>query len=321
MEDDKSRLKTKTHKDYYQILKISADSTAEQIELAYYALSEKYGPNASAESSDAGTLVRIFKDISDAYEVLSDPVKRRDYDRNFAQSRQQTGDVRALWAKVSAPYAPYQPEAKPAQAQIQALSFEIVTEITMKEAMKGAKRMYDISDPTPCEDCSSMKPVSRLQCGTCRGLGYFNVDRKEEVELPPGMYDGMEIRKPELGRYDLRATKHGDLVLKIKIKEHPHLALSGNDVTCTVPVTLYEAVLGAEIEVPTASGRVMMKIQPLTQPGRVYRLKGLGLAGADQLVAVEVVLPANLTAEDLAHFRKLREIYREPNPRDKRFPK
>lgn len=311
------QLKTRTYKDYYQILKIRPDASADQIETAYGNLYEKYGPNSDLRSTDnSEALVRAFKDITDAYEVLSDPVKRRDYDRNIEKSRQQTGDVRALWAKVTGPQAINNSELEKKAPEIQALSLELTTEVTLKEAIKGAKRIFDISDPTPCEDCSGMKPVTRMQCGTCRGLGYFNVDRKEEINLPAGMYDGMEIRKPELGRYDLRAGKFGDLVIRIKIKEHPQLALSGKDVTCTVPITLYEAILGAEIEVPTATGRVMMKIQQCTQPGRIYRLKGLGLAGADQLVTIEVVLPANLTAEDLAHFRKLRELYRGPNPRE-----
>jgi DnaJ-class molecular chaperone len=320
MDDDKNRLKTKTYKDYYQILKIRPDATAEQIETAYGNMYEKFGPNSTANGLDAESLMKIFRDITDAYEVLSDPVKRRDYDRNTEKSRQQVGDVRALWAKVTSPTSSANGEPEKRAPEVQALSLELITEVTLKEAIKGGKRVYDISDPTPCEDCAGMKPVTRMQCGTCRGLGYFNVDRKEEVDLPGGMYDGMEIRKAELGRYDLRAGKYGDLVLRIKIREHPQLALNGNDITCTVPVTLYEAVLGAEIEVPTATGRVMMKIQQCTQPGRIYRLKGLGLAGADQLVAIDVVLPSTLTAEDLAHFRKLRELYKGPNPRDSNSP-
>ena len=322
VEDYRSRLKTKTHKDYYQILRIRADSTADQIETAYCALYDKYGPNASLDSPDSEAMIRIFKDISDAYEVLSDPVKRNTYDRNLAATQKQTGDVRALWTKVTASFGPHDPNNDGAQqAQIQALSLEITTDITLKEAMKGAKRDFDISDPTPCHDCAGMKPVTRMQCGTCRGLGYFNVDRKEEIDLPPGLYDGMEIRKPDLGRFDMRAGKHGDLVIKVRVKEHPYLGIADKDITCLVPVTLYEAILGAEIEVPTATGKVMMKIQPLTQPGRVYRLKGLGLAGADQLVTIEVVLPNNLSGDEMLQFRKLKEMSRQPNPRDKRFPK
>ena len=110
-----------------------------------------------------------------------------------------------------------------------------------------------------------------MACPTCRGLGYFNIERNEEIDLPAGLYDNLEIRKPEQGRYDLRAARNGDLILKIKLKPHPVLHVLGRDVTLTVPVTIYEALLGAEIEVPCATGKVVMKIQPLTQSGRVYR--------------------------------------------------
>jgi DnaJ-class molecular chaperone len=145
------------------------------------------------------------------------------------------------------------------------------------------------------------------------------VERVEEIDLPTGLYDNMEIRKPDQGRFDLRANRHGDLIIKIKVKPHPFLSILGRDVTCTVPVTIYEAVLGAEIEAPTATGRVVMKIQPLTQPGRVYRLKGLGLAGADQLVTIDIVMPQNLSGEEVALFRKLKELSKEPNPREAMF--
>jgi DnaJ-class molecular chaperone len=124
-----------------------------------------------------------------------------------------------------------------------------------------------------------------------------------------------------LGRFDLRAQRNGELIAKIKLKQHPFLAVLGRDITCTVPVTIYEAILGAEIEVPAAVGRVRMKVQPLSQPGRVFRLKGLGLAGADQLVTIEVHIPQQLTADELAMFQKLRTISKEPNPRESIFAK
>jgi curved DNA-binding protein len=317
--DDKARTKTKTHKDYYQILKLRNDATGEQIESSYYQLYEKYGPEASRDAPDAEWLARMFKDITDAYEVLRDPQKRKEYEKHFATTRQQAGDVRALWSKVTSFGNPQETSGR--NTHIQALSLEIVAEVTIREAAKGIRRVFEISDPTPCEDCAGMKPVTRMQCGTCKGVGYFHVERNEEIDLPPGLYDGLEIRKPELGRYDLRAGRCGDLVIKIKVKEHPFLSLSEKDVLCTVPITVYEAILGAEIEVPTATGKVMMKVQPLTQAGRVYRLKGLGLAGADQLVTVEVVVPQSLTADEVIMFRKLQTITKEPNPRIARFGK
>jgi len=79
------------------------------------------------------------------------------------------------------------------------------------------------------------------------------------------------------------------------------------------------SVLGSEIEVPCATGKVVMKIQPLTQSGRVYRLKGLGLAGADQLVTIDVQIPQVLSSEEVSLYRKLKELSREPSPRESMF--
>src|SRR5262249_15598568 len=147
-----------------------------------------------------------------------------------------------------------------------------------------------LSDPRPCNSCANQRAGSKVQCPTCHGLGYTKVERIEDIDLPGGMYDNMVMTLPERGRFDLRANKNGDLMIKVKLMRHPLLNVLGMDVTITVPVTVYEAVLGAELDVPCATGKVTMKIQPLTQPGRVYRLKGMGLAGADQLVTIEVVI-------------------------------
>jgi DnaJ-class molecular chaperone len=325
-EDKKQKSKIHAHKDYYAVLKLRGDATAEQIAEAYYSLYEKFGPSVDIESlppEEAEQIMKGFQDIQDAYEILGDGRRREEYDRAAERRRQQSGDVRALWSKVSGNVPPMGggAEGDSKQPKIQALAYEVQAEVSLKEAIKGTRFSFTIGDPTPCEDCAGLKPVNRMQCQTCRGLGYFNANREEEVVLPPNMYDGMEIRKPELGRYDLRACRNGDLIIKIKVKEHPHLTIIGNDLQCTVPVLLYEAVLGAEIEVPTATGKVVMKIQPLSQPGRIYRLKGLGLGGGDQLVKIEVLIPQKISGEEIALFKKLKEMCKDPNPRRDFFAK
>jgi curved DNA-binding protein len=325
-EDKKTRAKIHSHKDYYAILKVRGDATGEEISNAYYTLYEKCGPGVDLEGKPpevADQILKTFQDISDAFEILGDARRREEYDRAYERRKQQQGDVRALWGKVSQNIPPMggSGDGDSKQPKIQALAYEVTAEVSLKEAIKGTRFSFTIGDPTPCEDCAGLKPVNRMQCQTCRGLGYFNVNREEEVVLPPNMYDGMEIRKPELGRYDLRAFRNGDLIIKVKVKEHPHLTPIGNDLQCIVPVSLYEAVLGAEIEVPTATGKVVMKIQPLSQPGRVYRLKGLGLGGGDQLVKIDVLIPQKISGEEIALFKKLKEMNREPNPRQHFFSK
>jgi len=311
-EDNKS--KSKTTKDYYYVLGVRPDSTSEEIQEAYNELYDKFGPHVNMAGQDPEAMLKAYKDICEAYEMLMEPNRRMDYDKRSKDSRQSVADLRALWTKhTSGQTGEHQ--------RVQALALEAEIEVTLKEAIKGCTKPIRISDPKPCEDCSGQKPVNRMQCATCRGLGYFNVERNEEIELPAGLYDSMEIKKPEQGRFDLRAGRHGDLIIKIKLKPHPVLNVLGRDVTLTVPVTIYEALLGAEIEVPCATGKVVMRIVALTQSGRVYRLKGLGLAGADQLVTIEVVIPQHLTVEEVNSFRKLKELSKEPNPRANLFNK
>ncbi len=320
MPDDRSGpSKTQTTKDYYYILGVRPDATSEEITEAYHDLYEKFGPHVSVQGMDPDILIKTFKDITDAHEVLTDPTKRREYDKNSANARSSSSDLRALWTKHST--AEMDKVDKDRLPKVQAMAIEMELEVTLKEAIKGTHRQIKISDPKPCPVCSGQRAVNKMQCQNCRGLGYFNVERNEEIDLPPGMYDQMDVRLPEKGRFDLRAARNGDLIVKVHLKPHPFLSILGRDLVCTVPVTIYEAMLGADIEVPSATGRVVMKIQPLTQTGRVYRLKGLGLAGADQLVTTEVVIPQQLTGEEVALYRKLKELSREPNPRDAIFSK
>jgi DnaJ-class molecular chaperone len=295
-------------------LGVRPDSTSEEIQEAYNELYDKFGPHVNVAGQDPEAMLKAYKDIAEAYEMLMEPNRRKEYDKRSKDSRQSVADLRALWTKHNSGQTGE-------NAKVQALALEAEIEVTLKEAIKGCKKPIRISDPKPCADCSGQKPVNRMQCATCRGLGYFNVERNEEIDLPGGIYDDQEIRLAEKGRYDLRASRNGDLIIKVKLKPHPVLRVLGRDVTLSVPVTIYEALLGAEIEVPCATGRVVMKIQPLTQSGRVYRLKGLGLAGADQLVTIEVVIPQTLTVEEVTAFRKLKDITREPNPRENLFSK
>jgi DnaJ-class molecular chaperone len=314
-QDDKSTSKTQANKDYYYILGVRPDATSEEISEAYHDLYEKFGPHVSVQGMDTDILIKTYKDISDAYEVLMDPKQRRDYDKSSSNSRNSSSDLRALWTKHSTQSDPDR------QPKMQAMAIEMEVEVNLKEAIKGTHRQVKISDPKPCPECSGQKPVNKMQCQNCRGLGYFNAERTEEIDLPAGLYDNMDVRIAERGRFDLRAGRNGDLIVKIRLKQHPFLSVLGRDVTCTVPVTIYEAMLGSEIDVPSATGRVVMKIQPLTQSGRVYRLKGLGLAGADQLVTTEVVIPQQLSGEEVALYRRLKELSKEPNPRDAIFSK
>jgi len=200
-------------------------------------------------------------------------------------------------------------------AAIQALPTGVETTVTLKEAIRGTVRSFRVNDRTPCNTCTGLKPGNRLHCSECKGLGYKQIERTVEVQLPGSLLTGQEIRLDSLGGLDFRSGKNGDLIVRITISDHPYLKVDGKNICCILPVSLYEAVLGAEIEVPTATGKVVMKLQPLTQSGRIYRLKGLGLSGGDQLVTIEIIMPQMLTKEQVALFQKIKEKAGDSNPR------
>lgn len=193
-------------------------------------------------------------------------------------------------------------------AAIQALPTEAEAEVSLKEAVRGAKCTLIINDPIVCTECSKLKPINRMQCSKCKGVSYVFVDRKVEITLPPGLLPGQELRFPGLGRYNLASGNNSDLVVKINITDDPLLKIEGKNITCIVVVSLFEAVLGTEIEVPTATGKVLMKLHPLTPPGKIYRLRGLGLAGGDQLVTIEINMPQKLTKEQADLFRRIKAL-------------
>jgi molecular chaperone DnaJ len=183
-------------------------------------------------------------------------------------------------------------------AAIQTLPTLIQIELTPKEAAWGTSRVFKIEDPIACLDCIHLKPINRMQCTNCKGLGYHNIKRQVSVILPAGLKSGQEISYPELGRCDLRSGKNSDLIIKIKIGSRSTLEIDGKTVTCTLQISLHEALLGAEIEIPIVDNKVTIKINPLTRPGKVYLLKGKGINGGDLVINIKIWMPEILTEEE-----------------------
>lgn len=164
----------------------------------------------------------------------------------------------------------------------------VETDISLTEASQGTCRILSVKDPVLCPDCVNIKANNGKKCAKCAGLGYVHEYRQVEVSLPAGMLAGQEISYPGLGRYNLCAQRNSDLIVKIKICRHPYLELAGKNISCTLVVSIMEAILGRKISVPTVSGKKIIKLHPLTTSGQTYRLKGLGLAGGDQFISIEV---------------------------------
>ncbi len=295
-------------KDYYYILGVSHDATTVEIQEAFQELYNRVGPHVNLAGDESESVVKAYMEVSEAYAVLIDPKKRQEYDQVVAPHLQKA-HLRELWGKLTGK------ETKPDSKNMPDDTV-MDCEVTLREAIKGTTNKLRIDENMQCGSCLTLKPVQRMQCSTCRGVGHTHNTRFESIVMEPGLCDRMQIRKQNLGKYDIRTGRYSDLVVIVKLKPHQFFTVVGRDVTCTVPVTILEAVLGSEIEVPTPVGKVIMKIQPLTQSGRVYRLKGMGLAGADLLATMEVVVPKQISADEVELFRKLKTVSTSTNPRE-----
>ena len=265
-------------------------------------------------------MIKAFKDITEAWEILGDPDKRAEYDKTHLPLLEKS-NLRNLWGKVAGFNTAK--TAEPQKHRDDPPDTRAVVEITLRESIKGCRKPIKVEDNLPCQNCVGKKPVDRTKCGSCRGAGIVRADRVEEVDITPGVHDRQELRLAKRGKMDGRSQRYGDLVIELQVAPHPYFSVMGKDVSCALPVTVYEAVLGGEIEAPTPTGRVTLKIQPLTQNKKVYRLKGLGLGlGVDRgdlLISVDVMLPSQLHADEVELFRKLLNVSSQPNPRAEIF--
>ncbi len=165
-----------------------------------------------------------------------------------------------------------------------------------------------------CQACNGTGKLIREKCAECRGAGKVKRTRKIHVRIPAGVDDGAQLRVSGEGEAGLRGGPPGDLYIVIRVKAHDFFEREGDDIYCEVPLTYAQAALGDEIEIPTLTEKVKLKIPAGTQTGTFFRLKGKGvphLRGSgqgDQHVRVTIVTPTGLTDEQrdlLRQFAKL----------------
>ena len=153
----------------------------------------------------------------------------------------------------------------------------------------------------PCVECAGTGEIVRDRCPDCRGHGRTVSQQTISVRIPAGVDDGTRLRLSGEGEAGIAGGPPGDLYVVISIREHPLFEREGPDLHCQVPVTMVQAALGADIEVPTVEGRVKIKVAAGTQSGRMMRLRGKGLptlrtsSRGDQLLHLLVETPTKLT--------------------------
>jgi molecular chaperone DnaJ len=225
-------------------------------------------------------------------------------------------------------FAPREQKAPDLSAEVQ---------ITLAEAAQGTRRRLELTAQDDCPVCKGSGMVmqeermgqarvvrSAQPCSRCGGDGVIPNRRTLEVTIPAGTTDGTRMRLAGQGGRGPRPDLNGDLYLTVHIAPDRLFRLSGRDLRCELPVWDYEAALGAEVTVPTLSGRLSLKIPPGSQTGRVMRLRGKGLPGrgkepaGDLLFELKVLAPENLTDVERALLRELADKQRQrhvPDPR------
>ena len=153
---------------------------------------------------------------------------------------------------------------------------------------------------TTCPSCNGRGSNIVTPCRSCRGTGRITKDRVVTAQLPPGIHDGQAVRIRGEGEPGEDGTHRGDLHCYVRITPHPFLERHNNDVVCRMPISFTQAALGAQVEVPTLTGKAELKIPPGAQHGQLFRLAGLGLPDlrtrrtGDELVQVLVEIPKKL---------------------------
>jgi DnaJ-class molecular chaperone len=329
------------YKDYYKILGVAKDATAEEIKKTFRKLARKYHPDVNPGDKKAE---EKFKEINEAYEVLSDPDKRKKYDTLGPNWQEQFGPQfnRRTYANPNAYRASTQDFDAGAASGFSDF-FEVLfgrtgggmgntttrgtqenlrkrvgdnieqpVDINLQEAYTGAIRTFNIQSTEVCPICHGTGEVGSRTCTNCSGQGMITRTKRLQVKIPAGVDTGSKIRVAGEGQPGLGGGPRGDLFLVITVKADQQFERKGDDLTVDIDVDLVTAILGGEVPVPLLDGRkVVLTIPAETQNGRVFRLSGKGMPrlrgdGNGTLFArVKVLLPTKLTSEERELFEQL----------------
>ncbi|MBO0871758.1 MAG: J domain-containing protein [Pseudonocardia sp.] len=294
-------------RDFYDALGVSRDASAEDIQRAYRKLARRYHPDVNKDPEAA----ERFREIGEAYDVLSDPDTRRRYDRFGPRFRQvpEDYDERVAAGATGAGGGDGRGGRRVYHGDVGDMGFdfddlfgsffggpgrgrrgpipgadqEAVLELSVEEAYHGGRR--------------------RIELGRDGGQGY-------EVTIPAGVVDGQRIRLRGQGGRGVGGGADGDLYLVVRIRPHPRYRLDGRDIYVTLPVSPWEAALGATVPVTTPGGETKVRVPPGTSSGRRLVLRGEGMPSprrgpGDLYAEVHVMVPEKLTRKERKLFEEL----------------
>lgn len=334
-------------KDYYKILGVTEFDSAENIKIAYRKLARKCHPDIAGSSADA---LNRFKDINEAYEILSNKIKKEEYDRvrqfyNYANSNSTKS-----YNKETSETFSYKTHSNPQKKEKnfafnweefiskknQKESFKKEQELTPQkgcdintdieisvfEALSGTSKCINMLQTQSCPICNGRKFANGSICNNCHGKGEINSYKKFTIKIPAEIKDKSKIRLAGEGGKGINGGSNGDLYITVHIKEPKTYKTEGLNILKTIPITPFEAVLGTSLKVSTINGNVNLKIHPETQNGQKIRLSGCGLVQnnkiGDMIITIEIRIPKNLTQEEILLYKKLEDISTS-NIRDEQY--
>jgi molecular chaperone DnaJ len=342
-------------RNFYEVLGVSKDATGDDIRKAYRDIAKRSHPDMNRGKDNTESTER-FKEAGRAYEVLSDPDKRRRYDAgqrpdmHFRRSRrpasspfgfQQGGQFESV---VEEFFGESVHRGRNIQARIEIELKDVITGTQKKIKIKRRGKCdrckgHGYTEFTPCASCSGTGRVNInetpfqieshcqvcggtgksdvLRCEPCHGQGFTVMkDHNITVNVPAGIFEGMQIRMPGQGEVAKKGEKNGDLIIFVLVKKHEIFIREQGNLILNVPVSYTQVALGDTITLPTLSGEdVSVKIPAGTQSGTRFRIKGQGLPDArvqghigDMIAFIKVETPKKMDEDYIKIVKELAEM-------------
>jgi molecular chaperone DnaJ len=364
-----------TDRDYYEILGVPRSASSDDLKAAFRKMARQYHPDVN-KAPDAE---ERFKEVNEAYAVLSDPDKRAAYDRyGHAGVRGPGGGVDfnvdfSDFADIFGDLFGFggfgRSSRRSRNVPRRGGDLQYRLDLNFEEAVFGAEKEIEItrdeacatcngtgSEPgtspvrcktcngsgevrqvrqtilgsmvqvTTCPTCNGQGEIIETPCHTCQGRGQVRRTRKKVVSVPAGVDTNTQIRLAGEGQPGINGGPNGNLYIVINVKPHKYFRRRDYDILMDLNVNVAQAVLGAEVEIPTVDGQATLKIPAGTQPGKVLHMRGKGVphlrsnGRGDQLVIVNVEIPTRLNQEQRQLFEQLaKSLGSEVQPQERGF--
>ncbi|MEO6182085.1 MAG: DnaJ C-terminal domain-containing protein [Verrucomicrobiota bacterium] len=338
-------------KDYYKTLGVERTASEDDLRKAFRKLARQYHPDVAKDKAQAENK---FKEINEAYEVLSDSEKRKKYDtlgadwkggfapppgtgRNYRTHTGRSGgsagaeDFEFGGTGFSDFFEQFfgskgrggaGQRGSPFEQDVSQRGHDLESDlmVTLEETMHGAVRPISLRRNLVCEQCHGMGQMQNRACPACGGTGQIARTEKYQVKIPAGVRGGQKLRLAGQGEAGAGNGSRGDLYLRVKFAAHPDFRVEGGNIFYDLDLAPWEAVLGTSVSIPTLKTPVNIKIPPGTQDGQRLRVKERGLPSrdgknGDLYVVAQIVMPKEITERERELWEKLARESKF-NPRD-----